>query len=213
MQRFCFIFAGLWLVLGTAALGAEPAFAVERTPPRIVRRTYDPQNPPAEMSRKLTLPEAGLCEFEFGCEIQTGTATPRYGLGTVQATVTSIRLIPRLDLTIWTVTQANAKLRAHEEGHRELCELYYQRVDAVALRLARAAIGTKLTIDLRRREASTQEALDQFQNKLLEEFLRETARRCTIAQARYDLITAHGVNPIPEAEAITQAVADERSAP
>ncbi len=208
----------LWLLTVALLLGstcvahaAEPAYLAEQTPPQVVRRTYDPLNPPAEMQRKLTLPEAGLCEFKFGCEIRTGTATPLFGLQTVEATVTSVHLVTHLDITIWTVTASNAKLRAHEEGHREICEEYYRDAGQIALRLAGQALGTKLTIALKNRDTATKEAVDAFQDKLLQEFLNETGIRCTVAQENFDRITAHGVRPVTEAAAITQALTEERA--
>ncbi len=89
-----------------------PPVVVVKTAPHVVRRSYDPRDPPAEMSKKLTLPEAGLCDSEFGCEIYTDTAMPGLALDPTQASITSIRLILHLDITIWTVTAAPAKPRS-----------------------------------------------------------------------------------------------------
>lgn len=212
--RSCRWFA-LALILGLAgaARGEEPAIVVEQTAPRIVRRVYDPLNPPAEMLKKLKLPEAGLCEFDFGCKILTATDHTRFGLQSVEATVTSVRLVTHLDVTIWTVIESNAKLRAHEEGHREICEDYYRRAREVAVALARRALGTKLTSTRHNGGAAIPELREALQRKLAAEFLRETAERCVVAQEIYDTITAHGGNPISEADAVAQAVAAEQARP
>jgi hypothetical protein len=201
----------LVLLLGFAgrARGEEPRVSIEQTEPRIVRRAYDPLNPPAEMLRKLTLPEAGLCQFDFGCKVLTATDRPHFGLQRTGATVTSVRMVTHLDITIWTVIESNPKLRAHEEGHREICEDYYRRARAVALDLAGRALGTRLAAPIY--DLGGPEVREAFQNRLAAEFIRETAERCVVAQHNYDVITAHGGNRITEAEAVAQAVSEERS--
>lgn len=208
LGRCRLVVAGLLLAVATGMQGATPPVVVIKTPPRIVRRSYDPLNPPAEMSKKLTLPEAGLCDSEFACEIYTDTEMPRYGLSTVQATITAIRLILHLDITIWTVTAAPPKLRAHEEGHRRITEEYYRGADTVAHRLATQALGRKLPVTFLDRESSSPRAVEAFQDTLLAEYLQETARRCTVAQGRFDAITAHGGNVIAEDAALHQALAE-----
>ena len=208
IHRCRLVVAGLLLVVTAGLQGATAPVSVIKTEPRIVRRSYDPLNPPTEMSQKLTLPEAGLCESEFGCEIYTGTEMPAFGLRTVQATITSIRLILHLDITIWTVTAATPKLFAHEEGHRRITEEYYRNADTIAFRLASQALGKKLTVSLTSQGTSNAEAVAAFQGTLLAEYLEETARRCTVAQQRFDAITAHGGNAIPEDAAMLQTLSE-----
>jgi len=180
---------------------------VTKTGPLIERRSYDPSNPPAETSQKLTLPEAGLCDSEFTCKFHTGTEMPRFGLGTVQATITSIRLILHLTITIWTVTGAPPKLRAHEEGHRRITEEFYRNAKTVAYRLAAQALGRKLPVVFVDQTAKPG-AVKAFQDKLLMEYLQETARRCTVAQTRFDSIAAHGGNSITEDDTVRQTLAE-----
>jgi len=213
MKRVRLVFALGLSLLAVASPGAQPTASVEKTLPRVVYRVFDPMNPPAEMKKKLIPPEAGLCEFEFGCVIQTGVELPRFGFKEIPATISSIRLVARLSITIWTVVDAPPKLRAHEEAHREICELYYQKADKVAVRLAQQALGRKLPIPTKHREAAAQEALDAFQNELLAEFLKETATPCTAAQERFDAITAHGLDPIGEADAIARAMDEKGESP
>lgn len=198
------------------ALAQYPAVSIEQTPPRIIRRTYDAQNPPKEMLRKLQLPEAGLCQSDFGCKILVGTSAPRFGPTTAEATTTSVRLVMHLDLTIWTAIEANAKLLAHEEGHREIWETYYREAHAMALDVAGRAIGTRLTIPLQHgwiTGAVADKSRESLQVRLAEEFLQATAGRCIVANTLYDAITAHGTNAIDEAGAVAQAVAKERARP
>lgn len=208
INRCRLVVAWLLLAVTVEMSGATSPIVVTKTAPRIVYRSYDPLNPPAEMSKKLKLPEAGLCDTEFGCEIYTGTEMPRYGLSTVLATITSIRLILHLDITIWTVADAPPKLHAHEEGHRRIAEEFYRNADTVAYRLASQALGKKLPVALRNRETSNREAVEAFQGALLAEYLQLTARDCTVAQVRFDAITAHGGNAIAEDAARLQTLAE-----
>lgn len=208
IYRCRWVVAGLLLAVTTGLRGATEPVTVTKTEPRIVRRSYDPLNPPAEMTQKLTLPEAGLCESKFGCEIYTGTEISTSGLGTFQATVTSIRLILHLDITIWTVTASNPKLRAHEEGHRRIAEEYYRNADAIALRLASQSLGQKLTVTRTLWGPSCSKAVAVFRDALLAEYLAETSLRCTVAQNRFDAITAHGVNSITADAALLQTLSE-----
>lgn len=199
-----------WLlvaVTGEVSAATIPV-SVTKKAPRIAYRSYDPLNPPAEMSKKLTLPEAGLCDTEFGCEIYTGTEMPRYRLGPVQATITSIRLILHLDITIWTVNAAPPKLHAHEEAHRRISEAFYRNADTLAYRLGAQALGKKLPVAPVNRESSNREAVEAFQGTLLAEYLQLTSRDCTVAQGRFDVLTAHGGNAITEDAALRQTLAE-----
>jgi len=200
----------LLLTLAGGARGATPGVTVEQSPPQIVRRTYDALHPPEEMLRKLTLPEAGLCQTDFGCKVLAGTDRPGFGL---QPTVTSVRLLTHLTITIWTVIQANPKLLAHEEGHRAIWEEYYRRAQPVALEIASRALGTRLAFPLNNGGAAVPDAREALQGKLAAEFLRATAERCVVAQHNFDVITLHGGNQIPEAAAAAQAMAEEQARP
>jgi hypothetical protein len=54
--------------------------------------------------------------------------------------------------------------------------------------------------------------LKKIQAAVIADYMRETATRCDAAQARYDAITEHSMNSIPESEAMARAMAEEESA-
>ena len=114
-----------------------------------------------------------------------------------------------LDITVWTPANASPALVAHEETHREICEAYYEHVEAVARRLAEAVVGRKLTVPSANRESATDQAVRAVQKELIKNFLAQTAERCTDAQERFDLITDHSRNPIANADAKERALAEE----
>ncbi len=206
-------FVATVLVVACAAASASAAPApsavqIEKTPARIERRSFDPKNPPPEMP-VLKGSEAALCEFKFGCDTRLGFELPRFSLKTSTATVTACEISIHLNITVWTPAGASPALVAHEETHREICEVYYEHVESVARQLADAVIGRKLTVPSANRESDTDQAVRDVQKELIKNFLAQTAERCTDAQERFDLITDHSRNPIANEDAKASAIAEE----
>jgi hypothetical protein len=187
---------------------SRPKVVVEIAPAKIERRTFDPANPPAEMP-KLRPPEVGTCVYRFGCstEMQAEGASSRAGLR--PGRVTEVVLQTSLEVTLWTPRGGPATILAHEEAHREIAEFYYDNAEKIGRELAQRAIGTQLKT---RTKKAMEAELDVLQKHVIREFLRETATRCDYAQARFDAITAHSMNPISESAAMARAIAAEESA-
>lgn len=202
------VVVGLLLASGSAVLAAAPPrVTVEAAPAKIERRTFDPRNPPAEMP-KLTPPEVGTCVYQFACSTEAQASGSRARLGREPARVTEIALRASLTVTIWTPQNGPAKILAHEEAHREICEYYYDQAEAIGRRLAQRALGTPLQS---RTTAGMEAELDRLQKSLIREFLHETATRCDFAQDRFDAITQHSMNPIGEQVALVRAIAAEEA--
>jgi hypothetical protein len=199
------LWGGLLLVvcLSAAADAVAQGIEIKVGPAKITRRTFDRQNPPAEMP-KLTPPEVGTCAYSFGC----ATEVVVHGTRGRPAKVTGVEVSTKLTITLWTPQGGNPKILAHEEGHREICEIYYAPAKSIARDLAKRAIGKPIAASVRN-TAATQAELKRIQNALIAEFMRETASRCDFAQARFDAITQHSMNPIPESDAIVRAAAEE----
>lgn len=198
-------------MLGLISGAAESApvtsgVVVKIEPAKITRRTFDPENPPPEMPR-LRPPEIGTCVYTFHCttEMETRGALAR------PAQLTGVEVSAKLTVTLWTPRDGPPKVLAHEEGHRAICEIFYDRADSVARRLAEREIGRTLNSAMQDKRAVEAE-LKRIQDDLIAAFLRETATRCDFAGERFDVITEHSKNPISESDAITQALAEERSA-
>ncbi|HTO04033.1 MAG TPA: hypothetical protein VL069_10045, partial [Opitutus sp.] len=197
------------LVLSALAVAAESTsggVVIKVEPTKVTRRTFDRQNPPAEMP-KLTPPEVGTCAYSFGC----ATEVVVRGTRGRTAKVTGVEVSTRLTITIWTPQDGPPKVLAHEEGHREICEIYYAPAESIARELAKREIGRTLSVSVRDTAAAEAE-LKRIQNNLIAEFMRETAARCDFAQARFDAITQHSMDPIAESSAIVRAVAEEAAA-
>ena len=197
------------LMAGFVGVAAEPRsgdIVVKIEPAKITRRTFDPQNPPKEMP-KLTPPEVGTCVYSFGCT----TEVMMRGTRGRPARLSRVEVAARLTITLWTPQKGPPKILAHEEAHRAICEIYYERADLIARELAEREIGRQISASIRDKALAELE-LKKIQNALIAEFMRETAGRCDFAQARFDAITEHSMNPIDESEAIALAIAEEQTA-
>jgi hypothetical protein len=144
--------------------------------------------------------------YSFGCS----TEVVMRGVRGEAARVTGVKVTTRLSITLWTPKEGPPKVLAHEEGHRALAEMYYRSAEPVARRLAGRELGKPIPVPVRNQRMSEAE-LKKIQDALIAEYLRETASRCDFAQARYDAITEHSMNPTPEGEAMARAVAEEEA--
>ncbi len=208
LQRLVLLVATL--ALGPSALSATDGVTVEVQPPNVVRRTFDPANPPSDMP-PLQPPEVGLCVYEFACEMETRVVRPAGFGGTRAARVTATTIATRLNVTLWTPLAGPAGVVEHEEGHRIIAEHYYRGARDVARRLGYEVLATPLQVSTRGRPA-LEAALNDLQKRTIEAYLAETLERCTVAQERFDEITRHSRAPVPVDEAIARAIADETSA-
>jgi hypothetical protein len=210
MKVFRFAAASLILCVAAAASRAadEHPVTVKKNPPKITRQSFDPKRPPARMP-KLTPPESGVCHFEFTCDAGLETFVDQIDPRTVEIEVDSVDMILDLEVDIWAMNGAPKKLLAHEEGHRQIAEHYYQKADTIARELGKKMIGKKARGTGPNKDAATKDANHKLLSELNLAYMAETRVRCSACQKRYDKITNHSLIPIPEADAIAQALAAE----
>ena len=166
-----------------------------------------PRHPPKELP-PLTPPEAGVCLSNFSCEANVGIEGPTEFVANRPTRVTLVSVRLRLAIVIWTIAAPPPKLRAHEEGHREIAESYYARAKDVAEKLAAGLIGRALAVPVDDSPAMKQ-AIGKLQEELLNGYQRQISLRSKVAQVQFDLITQHGANSVPESQAIPRALAAE----
>lgn len=211
MKQFVWFLCAALALESTAWAAAEPRVQVHVAPAKIVRRTFDPRNPPKEMP-KLTPPEAGQCVYEFGCEMETRIERPARLFGkTVRGRVTGTIIHTRMNVTLWTPANGSPVILEHEEGHRRICEHYYASAGAVARRIGNIVVGAVLTLPARD-EAAAQRVLEEFQGKFIQTYLDETLHRCSVAQDHFDAITHHSMARVPVNSAVERAIAEEARA-
>lgn len=211
LRRFAaFVILALFTNTEAWAAGPDVPVTVKKLPAQIARKTFDPEKPPAEMP-PLAPFEAGLCEFSFGCETRLQVSMLSSRATIVPGTISSIKVITTLQIVVWTAENSPKKIIAHEEAHRAIAEHYYVGAEGIAQRLGQRQIGRKITVPMRNEKPDLDSALGGLQNEIVKDFLSQTAQRCKFAQERFDAITDHSRNPVPEDDAMAAAIKDEEA--
>ncbi len=211
MNRRVTLSTVLGLVMGVAL--ASPGALAQRAPVRVHRERsvverieFDPAAPPRGMPR-LTPPEAGVCNTTFELDTGVGYNAEPFTANMVRITVSQLDLTTRLTFEIYTAADAPQKLRDHEEAHRKIGEYYYRNAAAAAERIARALIGESFDGTGSDEDAAQKSAVGKVLAGIERDYMARTRDRSAAANARFDLITNHGLDPIDEATAIARAVA------
>lgn len=210
MKKIGYFLLLISLSLIARAAASGPAVLVEKDPVHVLRKTFNRDHLPPDMP-PLTPLEAGLCDHRFFCETKLQVSMPPIKRGRVSATLTSLTVTIRLEIVIWTEENTAPKIVAHEEAHREIAEHYYLHADFIAHHFAEKIIGQKIQVEVRNTQPDLEGALRDIQNGVVAQYLDETARRCIFAQDRFDTITDHSRNLIPEADAMAEALNDEET--
>jgi hypothetical protein len=179
--------------------------AVTREEPVVERREFDPSSPPADMP-KLTPPESGVCDTTFELSAGIGYSVEVLGPTTINLWVDGLNITTRQRIKIYTIRGAPAKLLAHEEGHREISEHYYEDAVAAVRVAATPLIGRMFTGNGTDRAAAEKDAVNKVRAVLLNAYVLRTQMRSDAANQRYDTLTEHGLNAVDEAEAIERVL-------
>src|SRR3954454_19016541 len=135
------------LVLFALARSAAAEVKVERKPPVVERKTFDRANPPKEMP-ELHGGELAQTVSQYDCVMGVSTEMTQRMLPKNRALVTySVRRVTAslsLKITIWLPEGASEKLKAHEEGHREIAERAYQNGEPLARKAANRIDGRRV---------------------------------------------------------------------
>lgn len=187
---------------------------VDKKPPVVMRRPFDPAHPPAEMP-PMQPGEAAVTQSQFDCSINLtytviGRKTTATGQCTTSLQVKGVAVNLELKTTVWLPTAAPAKLAAHEEGHRQIDERIYADADKAAREIGTALDGEVLEGEGADCAAAESSATRSAADRLCRDYLRRVAGRAGRVGEIYDQITAHGTRAKPaEREAIQQAFARE----
>ena len=195
------------MTAATQLRAATPeALHIEQQPTTIERRAFDPANPPPELERA---DEAAYCEYVFEVECILTTYTPKSAAGPAISVVTKVEISTRLHITIGTPEGGAAEYVAHEETHRAIADHYYRGAREIARRLGSSLVGKKLLLPMGYSKAAADASIREARKQFFAEYMRETHDRCDFAQNRFDVITDHGRNSIPNSTALERALAEE----
>lgn len=197
--------------LGLSLTAPPPAKTVQIEVRREVfaSHTYPKGHPPPHRITVAPSQEAGWCETLIQPQAGVGLQWNRLGWKTVTATVTQVQFTVGMHIDIWVEEGGGPTVDAHEATHRAISEHYFAAANAVAHELATQMVGRKLKLPVRRQQDNAKDVIQSLDKELIAAFDWRIWHRCEYAQERYDDITAHGLEPITNAAAMKQALADE----
>jgi hypothetical protein len=197
-------------VLGGALRGARATAQVDRVivtrePPVVVRREFDPRNPPRGMPT-LVPPEAGVTDATFELDVGVRYTLEVLGTDSVLLWIDGLNIVTRLTINIFTMSGAPEKLRAHEEGHRQINEHFYHDAETAVHEAALPLVGRSFEGYGADRRVAEQRAMRRIKAALEEVYMDRTRMRSTLANERYDELTEHGTNGLMVEEAVRRAI-------
>ena len=209
MFRLCSI-VFLCLLSPLVSLAAQPAdVTVTRQPPTIVRRTFDPSNPPKDMPPLLDN-EAAVTHTVFGIQTELTyepVQQPRKGdTVVVSIKIDSIAIKTTLQTIIFLPPNAPAALRSHEEGHRRISDSFYTDTATIARGVAQPYVGKTVTAEGKDLAAAKQAAVDRVMGEINNAYMQQTRTPTERVNDLFDQITDHGRKQISVDEAIKQAM-------
>ncbi|QOV87457.1 hypothetical protein [Humisphaera borealis] len=200
-----------------ALTDASPAaIKVTRKPAKVEYRPFDPQNKPADMP-PMNHGEIAFCKGDYGVAVKLAytPSVRKQANGKYLARVVVADVFVELELInqIWIPNNASDKLKAHEEGHRQIAEMVYDKIAEKAARQAADKLdGRKFEGEgATSKEASeaADAAMAKAHSAMIQAYLDQTSRAGQKTQELYDEITAHGARgEVAEADAIAKAFTD-----
>jgi hypothetical protein len=178
---------------------------IEKQPAAISTRTFDPANPPPDLP-PLAPGEEAMCDSNFLSNVSVGGEAQQTDDTHQIVTVTKIKVTLQLVITIWVPAGASQHVIAHEDGHRQISENYYQIADKLARQIAASYIGQHDLISGTDLPSEFNKLLKQMGADITTEYNKQLNPEP--AQLRYDSITDHSRNDVDANDAVTQVLRD-----
>jgi hypothetical protein len=188
-----------------AAAVATPGGApfIDKQPPVVSTRRFDPAAPPPDMP-PLHAGEQAECDSNFMSGAIVSGQPRRTGASSATVTITQIRITLQLAITIWVPEGVTQKVLEHEEGHRQISESYYETAGKLAEQIAAPYLGRQLTVTGDNLDAEANKLLQQIGADITAEYNKQL--NPDPAQLRYDDITDHARNDILAKDAVAQVL-------
>jgi hypothetical protein len=152
----------------------------------------------------LALGENAECESNFLSNASVGGESRQSDATHATVTITQIKMILQLNITIWVPTGVAQHVIEHEEGHRQVSEFYYQTAGKLAARIAAPYMGKQIEITGTDLGAESTRMLQQTATDITDEYNKELNPGPT--QLLYDAITDHGRNEVVVRDAVAAAI-------
>lgn len=185
--------------------GVAAVPTITKQPVNFVTRTFDPQNPPADMP-PLSPGEIAVCDSNFLAKANVAGDARETDSSLAIVTITQVNIVLQLNITIWIPPDASQHVIEHEEGHRQISEFFYQSADALAAQIATQYLGTKVSINGADLHAELSKQLQQIGAEITEQYAKQLNPDPT--QLRYDAITDHSRNDVSASDAVAQVLKD-----
>ena len=183
--------------------GQVSAPMILKEPVVFTTRTFDPAAPPADMP-PATPGESAACDSEFLSSASVGSESRVTDATHETLTVTQVKVTLQLNITVWVPNGASQHLLEHEDGHRQISEVYYQTADQVAQRIAATYMGKQVEISGADLNAEANKALQQMAADIADQYKKELNPEPT--QLLYDTITDHSRNEVIVKDAVAAAI-------
>lgn len=178
--------------------------SVKPEPPDVKTRTFDPRHPSSEMP-KLQPNEAAVTESKYSCGVQIEVEIAPQQNGKAIVKITGVTAELSLKVIVWLPGNASAKIKAHENGHRDISLEFFKKADEIAKKIAEKYIGKQNVADSADRSHTTP-IIQRWANEYCGEYLGETEVPAEKVQLKYDDLTDHGRNRMKESDAIKKAM-------
>src|SRR5580692_5743145 len=100
----------------------EPTIpTINKQPATVASRTFDPTSPPSDMP-PLAYGEDAECDSDFLFHATVGGESRQTDARHATVTITQIKIMLQLNITIWVPTGVTQRVIKHEEGHRQISE-------------------------------------------------------------------------------------------
>jgi hypothetical protein len=203
------VVVGSWLVWRSSSSrresGVAGAATITKQPINFASRTFDPENPPADMPQ-LAPGELAVCDSNFLSNANVGGDAHETDSMHAIVTVTSVSVNLQLNVTIWMPANVSQHVVEHEDGHREISEHFYRDADKLAAKIAAPYLGKKFEISGTDLQAELSKALQKMGTEITDAYSTQLNPNPT--QLRYDAITDHSRNDISAKDAVAQALSE-----
>jgi hypothetical protein len=207
------------VMLAPGARGADPV-TIEKAKVKVEYKTFDPNHLP-DPPPPVDNGESAVTVYGFGVETDlqyTYGEAPRGGAGgggpvKMDFRMERVTLKLSMTITVWLPEGANEQLKAHEEGHRRIAEIFYADADKAARKVASRAAGKSVSGEGKDISTAGRAAVEKVNKSLCDDFLKAVADPCQRSQEAFDRITDHGRKEKPTAkEAVEMSVKEGRGA-
>ncbi len=191
------------LIVLTLAAHSSADVTIKQAPVAASTRNFDPKHPPDDMPA-LRPDEAAVTESKYACGVQIEVEIIPRDNDKATLKITGVTADLKLDVVIWLPDNAPAKIKAHENGHRQIAEQFYKNGDDIAKKIGEKYIGKQVAVDSADQK-DTRPVIQRLANEFCGEYLGQTEVPSEKVQQKYDDLTDHGRNKLPEKDAIKRA--------